>query len=635
MMEDEAFNAAVEESIKHAEVEKAQRDQAANAFRESFEAARASDAVRQSMKEMGAVDSSKVARALLLQKSLPYTKVKGDALCGMTTVALQTKTTGLLKPNNALQEIKTKLLTLNAKEMTEVFKVSRLMSPTLCNLGGEEAYLSEIATTSDTYLDAGQLLILCATRGVHTVTFYHMHAHLEELTSFKVSLECMLTGDGDVGAIFINSGRGHWDAVCEPPDDTEGAWCIEDGKLRSSTGPRPMAPENPLQRYALSPHPVMLRHRNFKLTGTMLRDLWPSRVEGKVDSLQKFGWLAGDCVHAIADEGVSVSDQKLVHDKDACVDPFDGCHRLKAVGVLEHHDESRPYGFEIPTMLYRHDTPKCLWLPDAFARLEVNQCCNAYSTIDLIRLAGVTLSEYAGKFTEKEKESKEKATVVFEAWYGAPPAGGSVRVTALDIIQISNVLECHMELVASGQLNFVVKDLGARDHLKAAKCCHQLLDSEFIEGDLTGKFKDGACFLALPNRPGRRFLPFGPDHRGLYRATQRGKPTMLKEMFLWVYGSWVLSGGAKHTSTEEWKRASDRIKRRLKLKASSDLDKLYQVHNAAPTKYDLFTLELLAAQPGLLKKAAIKLNWTALLDLDLTGSRNSVVHSSSSSSTSR
>ena len=77
-MTEEEFNLALEISVQTAEVEKAQRDQAANAFRESVEAARTSDAVRQSMKEMGAVDSSKVARALLLQKSLPYTKVKGD-----------------------------------------------------------------------------------------------------------------------------------------------------------------------------------------------------------------------------------------------------------------------------------------------------------------------------------------------------------------------------------------------------------------------------------------------------------------------------------------------------------------------------------------------------------------------------
>ena len=77
---------------------------------------------------------------------------------------------------------------------------------------------------------------------------------------------------------------------------------------------------------------------------------------------------------------------------------------------------------------------------------------------------------------------------------------------------------------------------------------------------------------------------------------------------------------------------SDRIKRRGK--EPSDLDFLHELYTPT-TNCDLFTLEILAAQPGLLKKAAIKLNWTALLDLDLTGSRNSVVHSSSSSSTSR
>ena len=562
--ESEEFIKAVEISVQTAEVEKAQRDQAANAIGESVEAARTADAVRQSMKEMGAVESSKVARALLLQKSLPYTKVKGDALCGMTTVALQTKTTGPLEPKNALQEIKSKLLTLNAEEKTEVFKVSRLMQPTLYALGGEEAYLREIASTFDTYLDAGQMLILCASRGVKTVTFYHMRfegeMRFEELIFFKVSLECMLTGDGEVGAIFINSGRGHWDAVCHQPpaepsptilvaiavDDEPPAWYIEDGKLKSTPGPPPilaaissssgssssgilqlrsssgsdsssssssgailettttttmattsssssssssrlgplpMAPVNPLAQYALSQYPVMLHHRNFKLTGTMQqRHLWPSRVKGKRESLRSFGWLVGDCVHAIADEGVTASDQKLDHDKDACVDPFDGCHRIKAVGEL-----LLGQNLEIPTILYRHDTPQHLWFKDAFARLEVNTHCNAYSTLDLIHVVDSFLTAYPDKFTFDEP-LLSKAKGVLEGLYGAPPADGSQRVTALDINQIINVLECHEDLVASGQLNFVVKELGTRDHQREAKCCHLLLDSEFKEGDFTGEF---------------------------------------------------------------------------------------------------------------------------------------------------
>ena len=49
MMEDEAFNAAVEESIKHAEKEKDMRDHYASAMRDSVNAAKASDAVSQSM----------------------------------------------------------------------------------------------------------------------------------------------------------------------------------------------------------------------------------------------------------------------------------------------------------------------------------------------------------------------------------------------------------------------------------------------------------------------------------------------------------------------------------------------------------------------------------------------------------
>ena len=72
----------------------------------------------------------------------------------------------------------------------------------------------------------------------------------------------------------------------------------------------------------------------------------------------------------------------------------------------------------------------------------------------------------------------------------------------------------------------------------------------------------------------------------------------------------------------DWTAASTRIKRDV----TSDLDKLYKVHTTSPSmNCDLFTLEILAAQPGLLKKAAVKLDWAALLANDLTGSRNSVV----------
>jgi hypothetical protein len=372
-----------------------------------------------------------------------------------------------------------------------------------------------------------------------------------------------------------------------------------------------------LQQYALSRHPVMLHLRNFKLTGDIQqRELWPGRVDGKVASIRVHGWLVGECVHAIADQEVSVSEHKLLLDKNACVDPFDGCHRLKAVGVLGQD-------IEIPTILYHHDTPKHLWFKDAFARLEVNTHCNAYSTLDLVRLVDATLTENSGKFTFDSPLSS-KAAVVLEALYGASPADGSLRVTKLDINQITNLLECHQDLVASSQLDFVVKELGARDHLRAAKCCHLLLDSEFKEGDFTGEFKEDACFLAAPpRRSDRRFLPFGGRNNGIYRAKQRGEPTLLKEVFLCMYGSWIMSGGAQHAPISEWHRVSERIKRRGE--SPSDLEKLYELQGTAPANYDQFTLELLAAQPGLLKKAASKLNWTALLEKNLTGSRNSVV----------
>ena len=56
------------------------------------------------MKALGAVDSDK-GGDLLRAVNLPYTRVKGNALCGMTTVALQTQG-ALLVPSKALGDIK-------------------------------------------------------------------------------------------------------------------------------------------------------------------------------------------------------------------------------------------------------------------------------------------------------------------------------------------------------------------------------------------------------------------------------------------------------------------------------------------------------------------------------------------------
>ena len=100
MTEQEAFA----ESAQFEKDAQAQREKDASATRESEQAALAYESLRESMKALGAVDSDK-GGDLLRAVNLPYTRVKGNALCGMTTVALQTQG-ALLVPSKALGDIK-------------------------------------------------------------------------------------------------------------------------------------------------------------------------------------------------------------------------------------------------------------------------------------------------------------------------------------------------------------------------------------------------------------------------------------------------------------------------------------------------------------------------------------------------
>ena len=73
------------------------------------------------------------------------------------------------------------------------------------------------------------------------------------------------------------------------------------------------AKEDPLKQYLLCQDPVMVQVRNFKVDGkNQLRDVWPGRVRGKIDSIRVNGWFSDDCAHAIADDGVTVSDRKPI-----------------------------------------------------------------------------------------------------------------------------------------------------------------------------------------------------------------------------------------------------------------------------------------------------------------------------------
>ena len=622
MTNEEAFSFAVQQSTISAENDKAQRDHYDSAIRESTISAVGSQALTINMKAAGAVESGKVGRALLQAKGLPCTHVKGNALCGMTTVALQTQ--GSLNPQDALSEIKKMLLKLNATEKTQVFKVSKLMAMHLYDLGGEEAYLREIAATEDTFLDAGQMLLLSASRGAKNVTFYHMDfGDNTLLTSFEVSLECMVSGNSEVGAIFINSGQGHWDAVCTAPmplsreqADGELTWyLLDDGLLTFTRSAAPFVKEDPLKQYLLCGDAVMVRVCNFKMDGkNQVRDIMPGRVKSKILSIRNHGWLSDDCAHAIADDGVTVSDRKLILGQgvnEACLGPFDASHRIKAVRTLQQEEPSIYYN--IPTMIYSSKTPRELWRREGFARMEINHYSDPYNTIDLLGLLEITVDE------NKLTPDVCTAEAVHKLLYGQTQPG---KQTVLDIPQLANLLEFLEMLKDSNQFDLVVRTLGTRDHSSEATLCNSLLGNEIPDDE---SFKEGACFLApvtTATNPKGKFLPFGKRNAQLFKQRQRtnladGK---MKELFLWAYGSWLLSGGV-YPSGKDWLETSNRIKQHSASPVKSDLDTLSKHACDCPVPDSMSTLEVLAAQPGLLRKAAINLQWKSLL----TGSRNSVV----------
>ena len=390
------------------------------------------------------------------------------------------------------------------------------------------------------------------------------------------------------------------------------------------------AKEDFLKPYQLSEFPVEVRVSSFKTNeANQVRDIWPSRMEGKKSSLKAYGWFSGECAHAIADAGVTVSsDRKLVLGPDVnmpCLGPFDGSHRIKAALILER-DEPNEF-FLIPTMIYASTTPVELWRRAGFARMEINHFCDPYSTIDLLRLIDITVTEQKLDVSEP---LKVRADNMYFLLYGvaspvASPVASSlaspVASTLLTVSNLEKLLAFHEMLKNSNQFELVVRILGARDHSSTAKSCNDLLGNGTSDDEC---FKEGACFLAPFKKKSRsNLVPFGSRYTSFFQEKQRAilPDGKMKELFLWAYGSWLLSGGT-YPSVSDWTATSTRIRSEVR----SDLDKLYEVHGTAPITCELFTLEILAAQqPGLLKKAAIKLGWAALLAKDLTGSRNSVV----------
>ena len=136
------------------------------AIQESLKTARATTLVEEMMTAQGAVDPT-LADAYLKSLDLCRIPVRGDGKCGMTVVALQSMGTGgPMDTDTALRSINEKIATLSAADRTKVFKTSRLYNPDMEGHGGEEEYFNELrTTTTDTYLDSGQVLVLALIDG--------------------------------------------------------------------------------------------------------------------------------------------------------------------------------------------------------------------------------------------------------------------------------------------------------------------------------------------------------------------------------------------------------------------------------------------------------------------------------------
>jgi len=144
-----------------------------------------------------------------------------------------------------------------------------------------------------------------------------------------------------------------------------------------------------LNKWKLSLTPVLLTPQHFNLRGeTQARKPWPGRTAGKVESLRNYGWMTDQYAYGIAPQGAKVVDGKLILPAGvshvSCVNPMDGVHRLTAATELQEQTGHKPC--KVPTILFEFGIPHSVWLPFAFARMEMNQYSDMYTTVDLLHV---------------------------------------------------------------------------------------------------------------------------------------------------------------------------------------------------------------------------------------------------------
>ena len=175
-----------------------------------------------------------------------------------------------------------------------------------------------------------------------------------------------------------------------------------------------------LKTWMLSEKGLQLTTKHFNLSGyAQARRPWPGRIAGKSESLKKFGWMTDQYAFGIAPQGATVVNGKLILPQGvshvSCVDPLDGVHRLTAAIKLESEQHE---SFKVPTFLFSFGIPSSIWLPFAFARMEMNQYSDVYTTVDLLHVI---------QLVEKNREESGVSDTpnpkdIHEAIYGKPLA---------------------------------------------------------------------------------------------------------------------------------------------------------------------------------------------------------------------
>ena len=199
--------------------------------------------------------------------------------------------------------------------------------------------------------------------------------------------------------------------------------------------------------------------------------------------------MNGECVYGIVDKGITIVNGELVipqGQSEACVAIFDGQHRVTAAKELETEGHDL---FVIPSYLFSYGTPASIWLPLAFARMELTMHSDGYTTIDLLQMMDIIVTERAENGLQPPT-----ALQIQEAIYGKVLATDNTKKANLQLTptMLVDFYNFYDRLKSNNLLNEVAT-LGSADHSIQAQKCRSLLDS--VDITLT-VFVEGVCFLA-------------------------------------------------------------------------------------------------------------------------------------------